>query len=79
MRHAIIHVIIDYRPVGTGIIEQPRNLRPYHRVHREERAKQHDVTGLDVGIDEVELVVRVVFIEDVLSIVVVVEKRQRHR
>ena len=63
----------------AGIIEQAHNLRPYHGVHGKERTKKHDVIGMYVGIDEVELVVGVVFIEDVLSVVVVVEKRERHR
>ena len=74
-----VDIVVDDGTVVARIVEQSDDLRTDDRVDGKERAEDDDVVGLDVGIDKVELVVRVVFIEDVLRVVVVVEESERYR
>ena len=76
VRVAIVDIIIDDGAMGARIVEQTYDLRADHGVYGIEGAEKHDVIGLDVGIDEVELIVRMIFIEDVFGIVVLIEESQ---
>ena len=60
----------------AGIVEQSHHLRTDDWIDGIKGAEQDDVVGLYIGEDEVELVVGMVFIEKVLSIVLVVQESQ---
>ena len=60
------------------IVEQSDHLRPNDRVDGVERSEEHDIVGLHVRVDEIELVVGMILVENVLCIVVFVEERQRN-
>ena len=62
--------------MGPGVLQQSHDLRSDDGVDGIERAEQHDVVGLDVGVNKVELVVGMVLIEDVFGVVALIEKRQ---
>ena len=65
--------------MSTCIVEQAYNLRTYHGVDGIERAEKYDVIGLDIRIDKVELVVRMILVENVFGIVVIIEEGQGYR
>ena len=61
------------------VVQQSDDLRTNDGVDGKERAEDDNVVGLDVGIDKVELIMRMIFIENVLRIVVVIEEGERDR
>ena len=67
-----VNVVVYYRSVVLGIFKKSRHLRADHGIDGIERAEHHNIVRLDIGIDEVELVVRVVLIEDVFRVIVLV-------
>jgi len=74
-----VDVVVDDGTVVSGIVEQSDDLRTNHGIDGKKRSEDHDVIGMDVGIDKIELVVRMIFVEDIVCVVVVVEKGERHR
>ena len=76
MRSTVVHIIVDDGAFVLGIVEEGRHLRTNHGVHGVIRAEHHDVIGLDIGIDKLQLVMRMIFIEDVFRIVILIEERQ---
>ena len=79
MRGTEIYIIIDDSPSVLGMVEESRHLRTDDRIDSIIRAKHHNVIGLDVGIDKLQLVARVILIEDILRIVLFVQEYQRYR
>ena len=59
------------------IVQQSDDLRTNDGVNGKERAKDDNIVGLDVRVYEVKLIVRVIFIENVLCVVVVVKEGER--
>ena len=60
----------------TGIVEEAVNLRADDRVHRIERTEHHDIIRLHIRVGKVELIVRMILVEQILRIVVLIKKRQ---
>ena len=63
--------------MAAGMVEKAKHLWAYHGIDGIVGAKHHDVVGVDLRIDEVELVVAMVFVEEVFGIIVLVEEGQR--
>ena len=60
----------------VGIFQKSSHLRSDNRIYGEERAEDHDVVAVDFGINKLQLVVWMVFVEYVVGIVVLVEESQ---
>ena len=78
MRAAEIDVIIDERTASAGIVKKLGHLRTQHGIEREIRTEHHHVIGRDVGKHDVEPLRRIVFVEEVVRLVVLVEESQGH-
>ena len=79
MRGTKVHVVIDNGTMTAGIVEQSHHLRPYHRIHGKERAKDNNIVLMDLGIHIFQLVVCMILVEDVFGLIVIIEKSQRDR
>lgn len=79
MGRSEVDIIVDDRPTTTGIVEKTLHLWTDDGVQGIVGAEEYDVVGIDLRINEVQLVTGMVFIEDVFSIVAVVEESQRQR
>ena len=78
MRGAVIHVIVENGASLAGVSQKRCHLVADDGIDGIERAIHHNVIGLDVRIDHVQTVVGMIFIEDVLCIVLLVEECERH-
>lgn len=78
VRGAEVDVVVEYGAAAAGILYERNHLGAYHGVDGIERAEHHHVVGAHVGVGEVELVVGVVFVENVLGAVVVAKEGQRY-
>ena len=74
MRRTEVNIVVNDSSIVLGMIEESRHLRTNHRIHSIVGAKHHNVIRLDVGINEIQLVMRMILIEDVFRIVLLVEK-----
>ena len=74
MRRTEVNVVVYYCAVAFRILQEIRYLLTDYRVHGIERTEHHHVVGVNLGIGELEAVVRVVLVEHVLGVVAVVEK-----
>ena len=72
-----VHIVVENGATLLGILQKTVHLRTDDGIDGIERAVHHNIVGLHVGIDEVQLVVRMVLIENVVGIVVLIEKGQR--
>ena len=79
MCRAEVHVVVENGSVALRIVKECSHLRPYYRVEGEERAEEHYVVGIYLGISKLQLVVGMVLVKDVVGIVVVVKKSQGDR
>ena len=79
MRSTEVDVVIKNGAVLLRILQEAGNLRTDHRIQSEERTEEHDVARIDFRCGKLQLVVRMIFIEDVVGIVVLVEESQRER
>ena len=77
VRGSEVHVVVQNGTLRAGILQESHHLRPYDGVHGVVRAEEHHVVGIHRGVGELQPVVRMVFIEEVLGIVVLVEEGQR--
>ena len=59
-----------------GIVQKALHLPADNRVQSIIRAKQHDVIRLDVRIDKIETVVRMILIKDIVGIITLVQESQ---
>ena len=76
---AVVDVVVEDGATLLGIFEEGLHLRTHHGVDGEVGAEEHHIVGLDIGVGEVQTVVRVVLIEDVFGVVLFVEEGQRQR
>jgi hypothetical protein len=74
MRRAEVHVVIEYRPTLMRIFQKTVHLRTNHRIHRIERAIHHDIVRLDFRKYKIDLVVRMILIEDVFGIILFIQE-----
>ena len=74
-----IDIIIEDGALAARILQKAYHLRTDDGVDGIIGAKHDDVIAVDLGIGEVQTVIRMVLVEDILCIVVLVEKRQRDR
>ena len=79
MRSTEVDVIIEDGSMLLGILQKACHLWTNHWVEGEEGAEEHDVVRLDVGSGKLQLIVRMILVEDVVGIVVVIEESQRQR
>ena len=77
MRRAEVYIIIEDGATTFGVLQKTSHLRTNHRIQSEERTEEHDVVRIDFGSGKLQLVVRMILVENVVSIVVLVEERQR--
>ena len=78
MGGAEIHVVVKDGPVVAGIFQESLHLLTNHRIDGIVGAEHHNVVRLYLRKNEVQAVVGMILIEDVLRVVLLVEKRQRY-
>lgn len=74
MRSTEIHVVIEDGSTTLGVFQEASHLRTNHRIQGEERTEEYDVACIDFGSSKLQLVVRMILVEDVVSIVVLIEE-----
>ena len=77
MRGSEIDIVVQDGPLVACILQEALHLRTNHGIDRIEGPEHHHIIGLHIGIGKVELVVRMVFIEHIVGIIVLIEKSQR--
>ena len=79
VRRAEVHVVIQDGPFLSRIVQKALHLRADHRIDCKIGTEHHDVILLHVGHHEVQLVVRMILIEQIFRVVLLVEEGQRQR
>ena len=77
MAGAIVQVVVENGSVLVGIVEKSGHLRAYYGVDGKKRAEDHHVVGVHFGIHKIELIMGMIFVEQVFSVVLLVEESQR--
>lgn len=76
MGSPVVDIVVEYGAVLLGILQEAFHLRTYHGIDSKIGTEEYHIVLVNLGIDKFQLVVGMVLVEDIVSIVVLVEKRQ---